>query len=194
MKTFYENKNNKYKEVDTNGNTIYLLTTWEDGSPNAWEDANKLAKAATAEAWRSGLFKFMARKPATAADFFDELPYTSTSDFAAVWNCSRDVVRASNSALHLEGVALAFVNDYTEPRTVFVWCEYNSNGDEMRTGVDNSSSCRASQWLLMVDGMYHGCSVYNIGGNNFFRLRDLGNALGFGVDYDAATNSAVITA
>ena len=71
---------------------------------------------------------------------------------------------------------------------------YVPNGDEMRTGVDNSSSCRASQWLLMVDGMYHGCSVYNIGGNNFFRLRDLGNALGFGVDYDAATNSAVITA
>ena len=132
MKTFYENKNNKYKEVDTNGNTIYLLTTWEDGSPNAWEDANKLAKAATAEAWRSGLFKFMARKPATAADFFDELPYTSTSDFAAVWNCSCNVVRASDSALHLEGVSLAFVNDYTEPRAVFVWCEYNATGDEVR--------------------------------------------------------------
>lgn len=132
MKTFYENKNNKYKKVDTNGNTIYLLTTWEDGSPNAWEDANKLAKAATAEAWRAGLFKFPAGKPATAADFFDELPYTSTSDFSAVWNCSRKVVRASNSALHLEGVALAFVNDYTEPRAVLVWREYNATGDEVR--------------------------------------------------------------
>ena len=132
MKTFYENKNNKYKEVDTNGNTIYLLTTWEDGSPNAWEDANKLAKAATAEAWRAGLFRFTAEKPATAADFFEELPYTSTSDFAAVWNCSCNVVRASDSALHLEGVSLAFVNDYTEPRAVFVWCEYNATGDEVR--------------------------------------------------------------
>ena len=71
---------------------------------------------------------------------------------------------------------------------------YVPNGDEMLSGVDYSSSCRASQWLLIIDGVYHSCSVYNIGGNNFFRLRDLGNALGFGVDYDAATNSAVITA
>ena len=87
--------------------------------------------------------------------------------------------------------------DFSTPlRTVLTVSggSYIPNGDEMLSGVDYSSSCRASQWLLIIDGVYHSCSVYNIGGNNFFRLRDLGNALGFGVDYDAATNSAVITA
>lgn len=132
MKNYINNKDKKDMQLDCNGNVIYLLTTWEDGSPNAYERAHSIANAATAEAWRAGLFKFPAGKPATAADFFDELPYTSSSDFAAVWNCSRDVVRASNSALHLEGVALAFVNDYTEPRAVLVWREYNATGDEVR--------------------------------------------------------------
>lgn len=132
MKNYINNKDKKDMRLDFNGNVIYLLTTWEDGSPNAYERAHSIANAATAEAWRAGLFKFPAGKPATAADFFDEMPYTSSSDFAAVWNCSRDVVRASNSALRLEGVALAFVNDYTEPRAVLVWREYNATGDEMR--------------------------------------------------------------
>lgn len=35
-------------------------------------------------------------------------------------------------------------------------------------------------------------SVYNIGGSNFFQLRELGTALGFTVDYDAATNTAIV--
>lgn len=133
MKNYIDNKDKKDMQLDCNGNVIYLLTTWEDGSPNAYERAHSIANAATAEAWRAGLFKFPAGKPATAADFFDELPYTSTSDFAAVWNCSRAVARWNDPAQHFIGVALAFVNDYTEPRAVFVWRVVNSHGDELRT-------------------------------------------------------------
>lgn len=39
-----------------------------------------------------------------------------------------------------------------------------------------------------VDGL----SIYNIGGNNYFKLRDLGDALGFTVDYDADSNTAIV--
>ena len=33
---------------------------------------------------------------------------------------------------------------------------------------------------------------YNIDGSNYFKLRDLGDALGFTVDYDADSNTAIV--
>lgn len=45
----------------------------------------------------------------------------------------------------------------------------------------------------MIDGKaVDGLSIYNIGGNNYFKLRDLGDALGFTVDYDADSNTAIV--
>ena len=46
---------------------------------------------------------------------------------------------------------------------------------------------------VTVDGKAVTPDIYNIDGNNYFQLRELGTALGFGVDYDAATNTAIIT-
>ena len=34
--------------------------------------------------------------------------------------------------------------------------------------------------------------AFNIGGNNYFMLRALGEALGFEVDYDAATRTMIV--
>ena len=34
---------------------------------------------------------------------------------------------------------------------------------------------------------------YNINDNNYFKLRDLGDALGFTVDYDADSNTAIVS-
>ncbi|MNC50589.1 hypothetical protein D3C81_2148070 [compost metagenome] len=34
--------------------------------------------------------------------------------------------------------------------------------------------------------------AYNIGGNNYFKLRDLGKAINFGVAWDAANNAIKI--
>ena len=45
---------------------------------------------------------------------------------------------------------------------------------------------------LLVDLMPVQITAYNIGGNNFFKLRDLGDAFGFYVGYDPDTNTAVI--
>ena len=71
---------------------------------------------------------------------------------------------------------------------------YVPNGSEMKTGVDKSSQCVPSSWDVMVDGVYFSCKEYNIGGNNFFRIRDLAKAFGFGVEYDAKTNTGILTA
>ena len=45
-----------------------------------------------------------------------------------------------------------------------------------------------------LNGTAHGeLTVYNIGGSNFFQLRELGTLLGFEVGYDADTNTATVT-
>ena len=45
---------------------------------------------------------------------------------------------------------------------------------------------------VAIDGAVTFIAAYNIDGNNYFRLRDLGRALNFGVTYDAATNTVAI--
>ncbi|MBR3554975.1 MAG: hypothetical protein IKN89_03610 [Oscillospiraceae bacterium] len=60
-------------------------------------------------------------------------------------------------------------------------------------GEDKASTAVPSSQTIMIDGRIRtDLSVFNIGGNNFFKLRDLGEALGFSVDYDARTNTAVV--
>lgn len=46
---------------------------------------------------------------------------------------------------------------------------------------------------LSVDGVDADCDKYNIDGSNYFKLRDLGDALGFTVDYDADSNTAIVS-
>ena len=38
-----------------------------------------------------------------------------------------------------------------------------------------------------------GLSAYNIGGNNYFNLRELSGLLGYSVDYNEKTDTAIIT-
>ena len=71
---------------------------------------------------------------------------------------------------------------------------YTPNGSELDlSGGDKSATAKPSTQTILINGEERGdLSVYNIGGNNFFKLRDLGTALGFDVDYIKETNSAVV--
>ncbi len=55
-----------------------------------------------------------------------------------------------------------------------------------------SITATLSSQPIYVDGQRISMTAYNIGGNNFVKLRDIGRAVGFGVTYDAATNSVHI--
>ncbi len=71
---------------------------------------------------------------------------------------------------------------------------YLSNGAELSAGEDKSSTAIPSLQSILINGKKTaGISVYNIGGNNYFKLRDLGDALGFDVDYDDATRIMSVT-
>lgn len=71
--------------------------------------------------------------------------------------------------------------------------EYIPVGGELARGQDHSKTAVVSKQSVLIDGKaVDGLSIYNIGGNNYFKLRDLGNALGFTVDYDADSNTAIV--
>ena len=67
------------------------------------------------------------------------------------------------------------------------------NGQELAVGADNSASAQVSAQTILINGAVRtDLSVYNIGGSNFFKLREMGDALGFNVDYNATTNTAIV--
>lgn len=70
---------------------------------------------------------------------------------------------------------------------------YAPDGSELTVGADKSGEARRSTQRVVINGTERaGLSVYNIGGNNFFKLRELGEALGFGVDYDPAADTVMV--
>lgn len=71
--------------------------------------------------------------------------------------------------------------------------DYVSDGTELVAGRDLSATCVKSSAKLYVNDIKISTDVYNIGGNNYYKLRALGTALGFDVSYDEATNTAAIS-
>lgn len=71
---------------------------------------------------------------------------------------------------------------------------YTPNGSELAVpGKNNAATAVVSNQEIQLDGKpVTDLMVYNIGGSNYFKLRELGDVLGFGVDYDAAANAVIL--
>ena len=89
-----------------------------------------------------------------------------------------------------------FAVDYDKDRNAVVvttGLPYTPNGTELTPGPDRSAEGVLSPQSLWIDGVERrDFTVWNIGGHNFFQLRELGKALGFGVDYDAPRRAACV--
>ncbi|MBE6909970.1 MAG: carbohydrate-binding domain-containing protein [Ruminococcaceae bacterium] len=99
-------------------------------------------------------------------------------------------------AMLLSGTGAQFSVDYdAASRTIIITTGrgYTPQGGELERGTDRSASCVRSAQTLVIDGRTVALTAYNLGGNNFFRLRELGAALGFGVDYDETTRTMLVT-
>ena len=96
----------------------------------------------------------------------------------------------------LNGTGSQFEVGFDRPtRTVTITpgAAYTPNGTELGKIVDHSSTAQLSRQTILIDGVKRDdLTVYNIGGNNFFKLRDLGGALGFEADYDAASRTTIV--
>ena len=98
-------------------------------------------------------------------------------------------------AMLLKGTQSGFSVDYdagTGMISISGGSDYAPVGGELETGVDRSASCVASPQKLLVNGKDTQLKAYNIGGNNFFKLRDLGDLLSFYVGYREDTKTAVV--
>ena len=66
---------------------------------------------------------------------------------------------------------------------------YIQLGGEMTRGDGNAKTARPTPSKIYLGEKELNFTVYNIGGNNFFKLRDLMSALDIGVTYNAATGN-----
>ncbi len=75
------------------------------------------------------------------------------------------------------------------------WAEYEPVGGELAKGdgTDKTAIVSSASVLEPMDGgFWPQLTVYNINGNNYFKLRDLGFFMEFNVDWDAANSSVII--
>jgi hypothetical protein len=69
---------------------------------------------------------------------------------------------------------------------------YTVVGGEMTGKGDGAKSASPTDSKVYIDGDEVQFTAYNIDGNNYFKLRDIGEAINFGVDWDDARNTIVI--
>ena len=120
----------------------------------------------------------------------------------SVYQCEQYNIDGSNYfklrdlAFLLEGSGSEFAVGYDgAANTVSIATDrdFSAAGLELLLGADASASARRSPQTVLIDGKpVTGIDVYNIGGFNYFRLRDLADALGFDAGYDAASDSALV--
>ena len=71
---------------------------------------------------------------------------------------------------------------------------YAPTGSEMKvSGTKDIKDAVESKSTILIDGQKAPLKAYNIDGNNFFKLRDLGTALGFQIGWDNASQTISIT-
>ena len=98
---------------------------------------------------------------------------------------------------------LAFVLNGTEKQFEVGWdnasktitltsgSAYTANGSEMAKG-GGAQSASVSASKLLIDGKEVSLTAYTIGGNNYFKLRDIGQAFDFGIGWDNASKTITI--
>ncbi len=69
---------------------------------------------------------------------------------------------------------------------------YESTGGELALGDGQSKQSTLSTSTIYKDGAEVTLTAYNINGNNYFKLRDLGQVFNFSVTWDGANNAVVI--
>jgi hypothetical protein len=65
-------------------------------------------------------------------------------------------------------------------------------GELVTTGSTNIKAATITSSTVYIDGVQANLTAYNIGGNNYFKLRDIGKALNFSVTWDGTANTISI--
>ena len=120
--------------------------------------------------------------------------------FCDIYNINNyNYFKLRDIAALLEGTEAQFAVGYdnaTRTVTITTGGTYIWTGNDLNAvGSAASAKAELSSQTLTVDGKtVTGLSVYNINGSNYFKLRELGDLLGFTVSYDGATDTAAVEA
>jgi hypothetical protein len=69
---------------------------------------------------------------------------------------------------------------------------YTPDGNEMTGKGAGDKAAASTKSKIILDGKEVNLTAYNIEGNNYFKLRDIGESFNFGVDWDGVRNTIVI--
>ena len=69
---------------------------------------------------------------------------------------------------------------------------YTAVGGEMAAGTAGSRSAAPTSSKILVNGAEVSLTAYNIGNNNYFKLRDVGQVFDFGIGWDGASQTISI--
>ena len=94
----------------------------------------------------------------------------------------------------LSGTEAEFDVGYNdEKRLITISSKTALSGSPTLIQLDSNDVALPNEMTVMVDGLYLAPTAYNIDGFTYFKLRDIGQILDFGVDWDADAQSMVIT-
>lgn len=94
------------------------------------------------------------------------------------------------------GYLLDFQVEYnSEWKAVSIITTQHSDGVQVSTGKATSQQSAAPAWSkLYIDGKeVSGLTMYNISGNNYIKIRDIANAVGFGCCYSGELKAIVLS-
>jgi len=69
---------------------------------------------------------------------------------------------------------------------------YTAVGGELAKGIAGNKQANLTTSKIYLDGKEVRFTAYNINSNNYFKLRDIGKALDFGVSWDGPNNTIII--
>lgn len=102
--------------------------------------------------------------------------------------------RLRDLATILSGTDAEFDVGYDDvERLITIKSETPLSGTPSLIQLDSNDIAVPNDMTVMVDDLYVAPTAYNINGFTYFKLRDLGQILGFGVAWDEASKSMVIT-
>ncbi len=83
-------------------------------------------------------------------------------------------------------------NDSARTIAITLFDDYVATGEEMQGATETTLTVVDANTTMLCDGAVIAPTGYNINGNTYFKLRDLGDLFGFSVGYDETTQTVYI--
>lgn len=119
-----------------------------------------------------------------------------TKEFEAYNINGNNYFKLRDLAYVLNGTAQQFAVDWDNTKNAINLISgqaYTPVGGEMELDNNNSNKTASiTKAKIYLDGKQIDLTAYNIGGNNYFKLRDIAEKINFNVEWDSKNNSVII--